>query len=68
MKKLTHNKIEGLVVILITVIILLLMFIGVKDSEVSRAKHLTECTKKCYPSEVDVEVSRYSCYCSRKEE
>lgn len=67
MKKLTHSKAEATIVILLTIIFLLLVWVGIKDSEVDRANHLTDCLKQCYPDEVDMDTSRFKCYCTKHE-
>lgn len=68
MKKSYDYKAEAIIVSLLTIIFLLLAWVGIKSSQVDKANHLTECIKQCYPEQVDEMASRFGCICTPKEE
>jgi len=62
------DKTDKLIVFLILIIFILILGMSLKTSEADKARHLTRCTKECYPRQVDEGASRFNCYCIDKEE
>ena len=67
MKKLDRDSAENrainFIMILFTIIFLLFVFLGIKSRKLERCEHLTDCTRECYPNNVDVNASQLDCNC-----